>query len=505
MRSTFFGLQIGYKALAAQQSALDVTGNNIANANTTGYSRQIPTLVATPPYMINGMTGHKLSFGSGSAVDTVLRARDQFIDRQYRWETTKQQYWEGQRTSFSQIEGILNEPAKDSLRTDMDKFFTAWGTLANDPENSGSKAVVQQRALALADTFHHISQQLTDLKNNLDNNISVEVKQINDYAQQIAQLNDQIKKGEVGGASLNDLKDKRDSIIDELSKLVNVQVIESQDPNFTDRNVGIVKIVIGDEAKTPQQVLVDDGNSYKLNDYVKGADPGVVTWATGPAAGQTLEFGDKLGMLQSNLDMRNNDLPEFMKDFDTLANKFAEAVNTIYKDAFTAAEQGDGTHDGGQFFTSSSGGTITAANITIAPTINADSSNIRAGLPSTPPNPQDGTLAKEISSLLTGWTTRTSAFASDTNLAGAKSIEDFYGTMVATLGVKSQTATRMKSGQDVLVNSMYNQREQVSGVSLDEEMTNLMRFQKSYAAAARVVTMMDDLLDKVVNGMGVTR
>lgn len=509
MRSTFFGLELGYKALTAQQAALDVTGHNISNAGTAGYTREIPTMVATEPYTINGVTGTKIAFGSGSAVDTVTRMRDQFVDREYRWESTKQQYWAGQQTSMDQIEGILNEPSDNSLRTDIDKFFSAWGTLANDPQNSGAKAVVQQRALALADTFHHTYQQLSDLRDSLDNNIGTEVKQINSYAEQIAQLNDQIKKGQVSGAQLNDLMDQRDSLIDSLSQLVSVQVTETQDPNFTDRNVGILKITIGDD---PNQVLVNDSVNYKLADYTPPtspappaspipSDPGKVTWASGPAAGNTLSFGDKLGLLQSNLDMRNNNLTGpsgYMAQLDTLAQKLAEAVNDIYNQTAPT----DTTKD---FFTkgTSTLTDITAANITIADTINTNSDNIAAG--SDPTNlPQDSSIAKEIASLATGWTTHAD-LSSDADLQGATSIEDYYGTIVAAIGVTSQTATRMKASQDVLVNNMSNQREQASGVSLDEEMTNLMKYQKSYSAAARIVTMMDELLDKVVNSMGVTR
>ncbi len=497
MRSTFFGLQVAWKGIMAQQAALDVTGHNIANANNNGYTRQIPGLSPSHPYNINGTSGNILSYGSGAEIRNLMRARDQFVDMQFRWETTQQQYWTRRENALSKMEGILNEPTTNSFRTDMERFFTAWGTLGNDPENSGSKAVVQQRALALINTMKHIDQQLTDLQNSTNASIKTQAEQINSYAEQIALLNRQIKTMEVGGASPNDLYDKRDSILDELSKLVNVRVEESQDPNFTDRKVGILKVTIGQDGAG--QVLVNDGAYNTLNIAKLEADLADPDIKSGAAAltlewngGGALNLGDNMGALRANLDLRNNDIPTMVKEFNNLAAGIAQAVNAVYSQAGT-----------GNFFTRpDTSEPFSMKNIQLQANIVADAKNIVAGLGSN----QDGSLAKELSDLLNGWTDSTKSLPIiSARLSDASSLGDYYGTLVAKLGVMKQTATRMKEGQDVLVNSMYNQREQVSGVSLDEEVTNLIRFQKSYAASARTATMMDDLLDTIVNRMGTTR
>ena len=187
MTSTFFGLEITRRALNSQQSALDVTGHNISNANTQGYTRQIANLKATTPYT-QPVPGRTLSLGSGVSMDTVTRARDAFVDRQLRDETSNQQYWTSLQTSFSNIESLMNEPSDDSLSGDLDQFWSAWSDLAENPENSGSRSVVQGRAVTLTDSFHAIAQQLTATQSDINSDVSTQISQINTYAQQIADL-----------------------------------------------------------------------------------------------------------------------------------------------------------------------------------------------------------------------------------------------------------------------------------------------------------------------------
>jgi flagellar hook-associated protein 1 len=525
MRSTFSGLELARRALESQQTALDITGHNIANANTPGYSRQIANLRQTVPSTIPGI-GHNLSIGTGVTVESIERARDLFVDRQYRWETSKQQYWAGRQDALVKIEGLLNEPSNNSLHDDLDKFWNAWSDLSKNPENMGARSVVLERASSVADTLHHIDQQITEMQKGLDSNIRVQIHQVNVYAKQLQDLNTQIKRAEVSGDNPNDLKDKRDAIVDELSKIVNVRVVESRDNTFADREVNIFKLYIGSDAK-PNQILLDDTSAYQL---IEPAPPGAdglpfadVRWASGHPAidpdttnpnRDLVELGQELGILQANLFMRGSTLSSATPDKETsylvdLRNKYnqlakgiADAVNAIHSNGVAKEEV---VADGIPAFFVPEGGAagdpITAANIKVNSVLSSNPWKVATGEIEF----GDGVIAKAISSLSSGWKGYFDVTGLSSIPVEATSFGDFYGAAIAEMGVDVQQANRMKEGQDVLVTHMFNQREAFSGVSLDEEMTNLVKYQKSYSAAARVVTMMDEMLDTIVNRMGMTR
>lgn len=490
MNSTFFGLEIALRGLQAQQTALDTTGHNISNANTQGYTRQVVNLQATSPQTIESF-GRNLSLGTGVNVNTIERARDAFVDRQYRWETSKQGYWENRQTVLQNIQGIYNESSKNSLSSDLTNFWNSWSDLANNPEDMGARSVVRERAIALTSSFQNLAQQISTQQSDIDANVKVQVHQINTYADQIKDLNDQIKRAEVAGDNPNDLRDQRDKLVDELSKIVSVRVVETKDPKFTDRDVNSYKVIIGDETKT-DNTLVDDSTVRHLVD--PPPQPGgfsQIQWAD-EASGTTVALGSEMGQLASNLDLRDNYLSEQTNQLNILAQGVADAVNQIHKTGSNST--GPNSID---FFTSSSG-PITASTIQLNPTINSDLSKINTG---TTTASGDRIVAQAISSLATGWSTATKP----ASMSSASSIGDYYSANIAQLGVDVVQATRMKSGEDVLVTNLTNQRESISGVSLDEEMTNLIKFQKSYSAAARMVTMMDDMLNTIVTGMGITR
>ncbi|RNC29581.1 MAG: Flagellar hook-associated protein 1 [Candidatus Dichloromethanomonas elyunquensis] len=292
MYSTFFGLELAQRALSTYQAALDVTGHNISNANTAGYTRQLANIQASTPLSIQA-SGKELTLGTGSTMDNVVRARDYYIDRQFRWETSKNEYWSAKQDSLTMIEGLMNEPSEYSLHDDMDQFWNAWSELAKNPENMGARSVVRERAMTLVDTFHNINQQITDLQNDLDASVAVTVKQINTIADQIKELNTQIKRAEVGLDNPNDLKDQRDALVDELSKIVPVRVVETQDPGFSDRSVGIYKVIIGNDTD-PNNVLVNDQTVRHLEDPPPSIDGfNRVVWAD--VSGSAVKAGNAVG------------------------------------------------------------------------------------------------------------------------------------------------------------------------------------------------------------------
>lgn len=329
MSSTFFGLELSRRALEAQQTALNTTGHNISNANTAGYTRQIANLTATTPETLNTM-GHNVSVGTGVKVDTIGRARDAFVDRQYRWESSKQGYWTTQQDILQKVEGMFNEPSDNSLSSDMNQFWTAWSDLAKDPENMGARAVVRERALTLTDSFHHIAQQITDKKGDIEAEVKVQVHQINNYGDQIKSLNEQIKRAEVNGDSPNDLRDKRDQLVDELSQIVTVRVVETKDPKFTDRVVNNYKLMIGDETSAVNTLVDDSAVRHLIDPPNQSLTTGMslIEWEGAP--GTDVKLGNQMGELAANLELRDNYLVNLGAQFDTLAQGVVDAVNQIH-------------------------------------------------------------------------------------------------------------------------------------------------------------------------------
>lgn len=516
MYSSFFSLELANRALSSYQSALNVTGHNIANANTAGYTRQIANIQACRPLSLQA-SGRQLTLGTGSSMDNVLRSRDYYLDRQFRWETSKYQYWVGKQEAMNMVEGLLNEPSDYSLHNDMDKFWNAWSELATNPQNMGARSVLRERAMTIVDTFHHIDQQISDLQKDLNASVDVAIRQINTIANQIKELNTQIKRAEVGLDNPNDLKDQRDALVDELSKLVPVRVIESQDKSFTDRTVGIYKVVIGNESDI-NNVLVDDQQvRYLQSDPVPETDGFYrVAWEGVDAADSDnwADLGIGMGKLQATIETRDNYLEELREQFNALARGIAEAVNALHRTGMGLKTEPDLV--GIDFFTKGADAEFTAANITVNSVIVGDVDAIATGQISVDGDGNyvveagDGSVALGIASLSSGWESLKAQIDNgDFGAVGQKPVNaasfgDYYGAVIAQMGVDTQQCERMAEGQSVLVNHMFNQRESTAGVSLDEEMANLVRFQKSYAAAARIVTIFDSMLEQIL-AMGITR
>lgn len=238
MRSTFMGLDIGRKAIVAQQYALDVTGHNVANTNTAGYTRQTAVLNATTPYA--SPQKYAISpgqFGTGVEVSDVTRIRDLFMDLQYRNEAQSLGYWGVQEDIMDKLEGILNEPTDDGLRGVIDLFWKSFENLSENPETDAARSTVVESAQTVVDTVQNMYRQLKELEQDLNSTVKTKVDDINSMAKQIADLNKQIQAIYIGGESPNDLMDSRDYLIDQLSQLVNLKV-------YDDRN-GMSSVVVG--------------------------------------------------------------------------------------------------------------------------------------------------------------------------------------------------------------------------------------------------------------------
>lgn len=477
MTSTFFGLEIGRKALQTQQAALDVTGHNIANANTEGYTRQRAVMTTTTPFAYPGFNKPLGAgqLGTGVQVQEIKRLRDDFIDLQIRQEINKTGEWEAEQNSLQKLEVIFNEPSDAGLRTVLDQFWESWQELSKKPELEAVRSTVRQRGIAVAETFNHLDRQLTDLTNDLNATIRVKIDEINNTARQIATLNDQIVRIEVQGNHANDLRDKRDLLIDELSKIIKINVNEDK--------YGSLAVTVGGNA------LVAGARSFTINATTTGPNnPNVdLVWA----ADNSL-VSIQSGVIKGMMDTRDIMVPSYRTQLNDLANAIVTATNTQHFGGFGLNKTAADPHY--NFFDAAG---LTAGQISVDANIIADLKNIAAANSAADPlavppvfNEGDGSNALDIAGL------------KNQALIGAATVDDYYRGMITQLGVQSQEATRMTDNQNLLLSQLENRKQEVSGVSLDEEMTNMIKFQHAYNAAARTVTAMDEMLDVVVNRLG---
>jgi len=464
MSSTFFGLEIAMRSLRAHQRALDVTGHNVANANTPGYTRQRAVLATTEPFPMPAynrpLTTGQL--GTGVTVESILRVRDAFLDTQIRKESLSLGEWEAVEGALQQMEVIFNEPSDAGLSKVMGEFWGAWQELSKNPESLVARASLREQSVTLADAIKHIYVQLDELRSNLDGNVEIKVDQINTIARQIRDMNEQIIKIESTGDNANDLRDKRDLLLDELSKIINSTAVESD-------KGGVVVYIHG-------KPLVSDTDITELTTQVNPLNDGLldVVWSDDLSLVQ-IEKGNLKGILNA----RDSYIPHYMNELDSLTSTLITEVNNLHNAGFAL----DGATTGLDFFTGTG-----AADISVNPVF-SDLTLIAAS--------QGGEAGDGLNALLIGQIKDALTMSGNTATFG-----DFYKSMIAVLGVESQEATRLVANEKLLVEQLTNRREAVSGVSLDEEVINMLKYQRGYEAASRMVTVMDEMLDRLINGTG---
>jgi flagellar hook-associated protein 1 len=452
--SSFYGLQTSLRGLLAQQRSLDVTGHNIANVNTAGYSRQEAALAATPALFLpaGGTLTGSASLGSGVDVTSYRRVRDQFLDLQFRGQASNLGQWSGRADTLQRAEDALAEPGDNGLNTQLGKFWDAWSDLANSPNPNSDPAARQalvERGQAVADTFSQVYDQITTVQQQARAEYDSIVApagpgssggQIAQIASQIAQLNDTIKRQTASGDSPNDLLDQRDQLLDQLSTFGQISV-EKQ-------GSGAVNVSFVDTASA--------GTTYSV------VSDTTATWA-GPPAGDAWSPGGRAGGLLEAV-RPGGTLDGYLSSLDGVASSLTSAVNGAYGGTFL--ESSDPAHPAG--------------SLRVTPAIVAAPSTITAGLAGQGAND----IALRVSQLRDGAT------------------DGAYRTFVTKLGTDVQEANRQVNNAQALTDSVDDRRSSVAGVSLDEEMTNMIKFQRSYQAASRAMSTMDEMLDVLINRTG---
>lgn len=477
MTSTFHGIELGKRGLAAQQTALSTTGHNIANANTTGYTRQRAEMIATKPVSIPGM---QIQLGTGVEVDKLVRLREDYLDVQLRGENKSLGYWEAKSDTLTKVEELLNEPSDDGLAYTMDEFWKGWEELSKNPDSAAARAVVSQKGVAVTETLRHISESLNQIQDDLKLVIKTKTDSVNSLAAQIGNLNDQIGRLVPNEYQPNDLYDQRDVLIDQLSKLVDVKVSPpNKDTGVVDISVGGVLLVSG---KTANTLTVDTSSGVVDPANIKIGNT-QVSLNSGELLGRIESFGILGGGVKSTI-------PTIQEKMNNLAMTFVNAVNTVHEKGMNLDNiNGTSTNKVPFFIGTSMNDIAVNPDILKSPSLIAAAKEEASGQSST----GNGKNAQDIANI------KFTALG----FPGINSTaDDYYRNIIGQLGIDSQEAQRMQSNSEVIIQQVENRRQSVSGVSLDEEMANMIKFQQAYNASARMVTVVDQCLDKIINGMG---
>jgi flagellar hook-associated protein 1 len=378
---------------------------------------------------------------------------------------------------MGRLEQVYNEQSTEGLNVSMAKFFNSFRELSTNPESMAKRLAVKESADLLARDFNRVSEQLADVRKDSNANIAITINEINSITQEIAQLNGQIQKVEIGGGFANDERDRRDLLVKNLGELTDIKWAEGEDRTITVSLGGNNAILItGTEARTLEAVATP-GHGKKLEgDYDiiyhqhEYAEPLVIT---------DLIKGGKLG---GTLEVRDGETQEFQKNIDVMAYEIGSRVNDLHAQGFTAYNQ-----TGITFFDDVNVVEGAADRIRLNGKVQGDVSHIVAGMD--PNAPGDNRIANMIGEL------QYTKSLKD----GSISIDEYYNGMIAEIGLRTEKANHLAENQDGVVRQLEAFRESYSGVNVDEEVASMIEWQKQFDASARIIRTADEMLDTVLN------
>jgi len=319
MASTFIGLEMGKRSLITEQTAIKTSGHNISNANTEGYTRQRVTRQTEIPLYDPSLSRAERpgQIGQGVEVSKIERLRNHFIDDRLMDEKANQGFWKTKNDYLYHIELIHNEPDDKNIRSLMDSFWNSWEELANNPTENSVREVVRERANTLTNSINHTYHQLWEMQKNVNHDIKVKIDEFNDMTESIRQLNVQIKRSENLGDRPNDLYDRRDLLVEKLSKMAGITVGRSDSDEFI-VYLGNRHVVQGEHAE--KIVAVEDGTN-------KGY--------------YTLQWNDtqeqaqiKTGEIGALFELRDYHLDYQIRELNNLSINLADLTNEIHRDGF---------------------------------------------------------------------------------------------------------------------------------------------------------------------------
>lgn len=623
MGSTFSGIELGKRSIMAHTDAISTAGHNISNANTEGYSRQRVQLKEFDPLYRPDLERPERAgmIGQGIDVQSITRIRDEMLDQRITAQQNQESYWDTRSKYYTMIEQIYNEPDEVSVRSNMDKFWESWQELSINPESQAARQAVVTRGESLADSIKSKWENLMGVGSLINSDIDSTVKQINSYANQIAAVNSEIVRSRGVGDNPNDLLDRRDLLVDKLSKLANITT-DRRDPDEFMVHLDGKVLVQGGVARNFDLVSLTDNNGYEK---LVWADTREDAFVSGGTLGALIELRD--------VDVRNE-----IQSLNTMTMNFSDLVNDVHRNAYGANNvtgldfftqhsfvenvngnfdrNGDGVLDHSYIFRFTGTTTLNpqeqigfegvmtfsgpSGNVqvpyhptdtveTVINRINDSNGEVKAYLDRNNNLVLKGTTAQNVENpdfvirhvedsgfFLTGYSGILAASGADgaydfaradavDSLAGAqfavspvlnpagyievngvikndvksvaaafrddsgnvnagdgraaveiasirntkvmigheRTLDDYFADSVTNVGLKGEQAENNLKSHMAIMNDLRTMRDSISGVNIDEELSDIIKFQHGYNAAAKFVTIWDSLIDTVINRLGV--
>jgi flagellar hook-associated protein 1 FlgK len=461
----------GQSGMVASKAAIATAGHNIANSKTEGFSRQRVQTETNVPHP--GPGSHSM-IGTGVLIARTERVNDEYIEKQIRNVGRDIAQGEEKEIVLRQTEDIFNEMGGEGLNRLISKYFNDFRKLSNDPDSEAVRQSVRESSQSLVNDFHRIHNELKEVQNHIDSRIEGSISELNQTAANIAHLNQEIQKLEISGAPANDLLDKRDMALKKLATFVDISMHYDKQGLYNVDVKGLGPIVTGvqHEAFGSQRGPADDqGKPENALD--------ITTTATVSPNVTHRIHGGKLGAL---VESRDQTLSAVLSRMDDLAYAITSAVNEIHEQGYTRNGEA-----GVKFFKALDGKERAAELMDLSDDVRSNVNNIATA--AQPDSPGDNRIAVALSGL------QHQKLMGD----GHVTMDDWYNSIVSDVGVTNASNRNMINQQKDIMSQLGKMREQISGVSIDEETANIMQFQQAFAANAKVIQVADELLKDVLD------
>jgi len=452
-------MSVALQSLLAQQGALEVTTNNIANANTPGYSREVPTFEENPPVLMGNTM-----VGTGVSMSSVESVRDNILNLRIDQETSEQSSLNSYVDSMNQVQALFNETQSSGLQTDLSNFFNSFQSLATDPTSSSLRQSVIIAGQNLSGAFNQTSQNLATIQQGLDQSVVQTVDQINQLSTQIAGLNQQIQEVSNAGDNPGSLEDQRDEDLTNLSNLIDTAVVYANNGTVSVTTSNGALLVAGDQS---------DALSTQINTVTGMHD----VYAQGTDITSTIAGGQLQGLIRA----RDYTIPAVQSPLDNLAASLISAVNEQQTAGYDL--NGEPGVDFFTPFTPSTPGSDAGAAATMSVALTNPDQVAASG---------DGTQGDNSNATAL-------ADLQNATIVSGQTAGDYYSNMIDQVGNDVSNATSEQEAVGLVLQQLSNQQSSISGVSLDEEATNLVMYQRAYEAAARVISVVDELNEATID------
>lgn len=465
-------MHTGRSGMTASRTAIATTGHNIANANTEGYSRQRVELEAN---ITTDGPGEKNTIGQGVKVNNISRVNDEYIEKELQNGTRDHAHFEEKDIALQQLEEVFNELDGDGLNRIMSRFFNEFRKLSNDPDNEAIRQSIREATHALTNDFRRLRKEVEQVQAHIDSRIAAYSTEINAITDEVADLNQRIRAMEVRKASPNDLKDRRDLLLRRLASYMAISTHKDGKGGINVDIKGVGPLVTGNIAQKFEVARTQAKPE-------KGQPENSLELRTSASANSVVTHSIKGGKLGGLIAVRDQTLNTVLDRLDDLAYSITKNVNHIHMQAVNREGM-----KGIPFFDDLATKERASAYMKLSDAVAMNTNNIATGFDLNAPGDNRASIA--ISQL------QYDRLLND----GQATMDDWFNSIVSDIGiVRNRNRASLAQTKNVMTH-LQKMRDQVSGVSLDEETANLLQYQHAFDASAKVIQVSEEILDSILS------